>query len=335
MDIREPFSEGVYQDYTVSADVISAVVNQVGPDQVHSIIAYNYPWKGFKSLLMSYNSSNIKIIADCTEWYGWEGMGFARDLLRVLQTELRMRFYVPKSSGIICASQYLVNFYKNKNTFVWPFCLHDKHYFEPFISDIADKNERVFIYCGNPGVKIRKDLLNILVNAFYQVSLKGEAFQFKVVGISLEQYLANFPEDERQILALGKMIRFYGRKTREESLNLLASSHYSIFVRPNNRVSNVGFATKIFEAFCCGVPTITNDTSDNAVYIQDGINGYVTGSNDVTTLKEKIVSAIHLGGIEYEVMRGACRSNNPFDGARYAKKLKYFIDSSTNFGKTL
>jgi glycosyltransferase involved in cell wall biosynthesis len=38
-----------------------------------------------------------------------------------------------------------------------------------------------------------------------------------------------------------------------------------------------GFPTKFVEAITCGIPVVTNNTSDLQFYLKEGVNGYFLG----------------------------------------------------------
>ena len=95
----------------------------------------------------------------------------------------------------------------------------------------------------------------------------------RIVGITKEQYLEQNADDSANI---GKNnIIFLGRVSHEESVKIVSSSDYLIFLRERNRVSMAGFSTKFVEAATCGTSVITTDTGDLKQYISGMNLGYV------------------------------------------------------------
>ncbi len=111
----------------------------------------------------------------------------------------------------------------------------------------------------------------------------------------------------------------------ERALAELAGADFSVFFRPDNRVSQVGFPTKYVEAACCGIPTVTNRTSDLGRYLRDGDNGFLAATADPDAVLESLRKAVTLGAAELEAMKVRVRADNPFHYAHWTPAMAAFM----------
>ncbi|PCI05315.1 MAG: hypothetical protein COB78_01520 [Hyphomicrobiales bacterium] len=115
-------------------------------------------------------------------------------------------------------------------------------------------------------------------------------------------------------------IRFLGRIPHAEALDLMRSSDFLVFFRPDNSVSNASFATKYIEAATLAIPVTTNDTSDLGLYLKDRHNGFLTP--DISDVLQR---AVMFTPKERVHMKPICASNSPFDIPHWQKTASDFI----------
>ena len=249
------------------------------------VIAYNYPSVALHKLKRICRQRNIRIFADCTEWYQY---GFALSVRRIallFDTFFRMRVVQKKLDGLIVISQYLQKYYEAHVPLVVLPPLVDKT--EPKWSgteSVAGSDGIHLAYAGSPGAK--KDKLDVIVHALEKSG--NSHIVLHVVGITAEEYLKSYRKDEALVAALqtaGKLI-FYGRVPHTEALEIVKNADYTIFYRKISKMTMAGFPTKFVESISCGVPVITNRTSDLAQYVRDGINGILL---DTVRFEEELV----------------------------------------------
>ncbi len=240
-------------------------------DEVVAIVAYNYPAIALNSLRRYCRSKNIRLIADVTEWYSVKGASLPYQVIKGMDSYLRMCVLQPRLDGVIAISRYLENYYKETTNTV----------FIPPLTDLSEekwqqKTERAedgklsILYAGSPGRN--KDKLNLILRALQ--GCDAGRFRFTIIGITEEQYLTYYPEDAALLKSLSQSVSFLGRKTHTEVIRELAASDFSLFYREITRVTTAGFPTKFAEAITCGTPVLTNKTSDLAEYLVEGQNGY-------------------------------------------------------------
>lgn len=324
-DIRHPDKKTKYPSYLNNIDSVKAVLNKYDIAKVSAVIAYNYPYFALWKLIKFSKKNRIKIIAECTEWYGFEGRKIFRNIWRMFQTEVRMRYLAHKAGNVICASHHSKQHFSNCNTLILPFVIDsdDPKWHVP--ARETGSMPRRFIYAGSPGIGMSKDYVHLVVNAFTDVKQAGYDFEFEVVGITEEQFLNSFPGFDEKINFLADHIHFLGRITHQEVIKKVRQSDFFVFLRPENRVSQFGFPTKLVEAFSCGVPTITNSTSDIGLYLKNNENGFLLTGPDVVELRIAIINALNLDDDKLRSMKNHLFENNPFCFENFKQPVREFF----------
>lgn len=253
--------------YSIS-DFISVYNSFQNP--IYAVVAYNYPGIALGRLLHFCRKNGIKLYADCTEWYGFVGINPFVKIITGIDSFIRMELVQPRVDGMIAISRYLEDYYKKK---VKTICV-------PPLTDLDDdkwcehsvtNNEKMqILYAGSPGK--HKDKLNKIIESIYDAQL--DSIVFRIIGITKEQFLEYYPEDEHIIKDLDNIVIFMGRQPHDLVIHYLKQSDFSMFYREITRVTMAGFPTKFSEAITCGTPVITNRTSDLAEYLREGENGY-------------------------------------------------------------
>ena len=312
-------------DYTKKCDSVCFVLEKLGVQNVKAIIAYNYPPVGLNKIIKYSKNNNIKVILDSTEWYGFEGKGLIRNLIRYFATQYRMRYLAIKAKNIICASSYLSKFYNNLNTTLLPFSINQESSKWKYFQISKPNSPRIFLYAGSPGVGMSKDLIHLMVDSFYRLKKSNQSFKFVIVGITEKQFLDFFPTYLEKLTYLVNNIKFMGRVSHAETLNLVNNADFSLLLRPYNRVSNIGFSTKIVESMSLGTPTIANVTSDIDKYVLDGNNGYIIRSLNIDDIEKKIYEAINVSDEKLEILSSNCINKNPFNIENYKNSMSKFL----------
>jgi len=325
-DIRQPFKNGKYAPYTKSIASIEAVVKHIGTEKVKAIIAYNYPALALHKLVTYSRKNGIAPVSDCTEWYGWEGTHLLRNIRRFVDTRYRMHFSAKRAANIICAGSYLESFFKDYNTVSWPFCVNTELERWKLSDTVAVHHPRVFVYSGSPGMGMSKDKINLIIEILYDLKLEGKNFKYIVLGITKVQYLEHFETHEKMIEFMGESIEFKGRVPHTEALSTLKNADFSLFIRPDTRVSHAGFPTKVMEAFTSGIPTIANATSDIPKYVKNTINGFIFKSSDAEDIKATLLESLEMSDEALLAMKLQCREENPFAIENFKKSVGEFLD---------
>jgi len=105
----------------------------------------------------------------------------------------------------------------------------------------------------------------------------------------------------------------------------LRGADFSVFFRRRNRVSEVGFPTKYAEATTCGIPVITNSSSDLAEYLRDGVNGILVEEATARAIESALRRAATMGRLEVEGMKEAMRSDKAFCIDAWQERMAAFM----------
>jgi glycosyltransferase involved in cell wall biosynthesis len=81
---------------------------------------------------------------------------------------------------------------------------------------------------------------------------------------------------------------------------------------------NFGFPSKVAEAFCMGVPIISNGYSDIALYLKSDCNGVLVDEDNVQSLRDCLIHCENTSDSDRQAMREEARKTGE----------KFFSDSA-------
>lgn len=284
------------------------------------VIAYNHPAFALNKLVSYCKERGIKVVSDCTEWYTPEGNAIKK-AIKGWDTQKRMTDVHLRMDGVISISRYLHEYYSKRGvkSLLLPPLVDIQSEKWSIINDsrLEEPNEIVLTYAGSPG---HKDALDRLVSI---VSELAEHFRirFEVIGLNREQFIKVY-DYKREI---SKSIHFNGRLSHEDTLKLLSSSDFQIFIREDNITTKAGFPTKFVESISAGVPVLTNLTSNIGDYLSTGLNGYPLDVTSDDALKLSLVSVFQqsresINAVKHRINR------NTFDYRNYISQIQQFLN---------
>lgn len=289
--------------------------------KVKYIILYASPCVSlFNNLIIKFcKKNNIKVIVIIVDWMGYTGNNLVLKCVKKIDNWYRIKKLNKKADLIIAISEFLYNYYKEKNKNV---------ILIPPINDIQiDYNETKskcikLIYMGQPfsdkKYKISrekfKDRLDLIIEA---LSKNGADFVFDIYGLTKEDYLFQVPEHENLIT---NKINFKGRVEHNLIMKNINKYDFSIFVRENTLSNQAGFPSKLSESISCGVPVITTNTSDITKYIKNGKNGFII--QNMENLNEELDKILKMEKKKIEEIRRYTYKNNYFNYRNYIDIIK-------------
>ena len=314
------FRSGV--DHFVSARSFLRRLNLVEWDRLAAVICYPGPSALVWRLMRLCRRRRVPFVLDIVEWYDPSHTPFGRFGPFAFDSELRMRCLYRRAGKLICISSYLARQYAAKGcrvlrvppligpTMQWKGG-HEEHEQSGQCITLA--------YAGSPG---RKELFAEIVTAVQSTRRRGINVQFSVVGVTEGEMIRML---ERSALMDG--IRCFGRVPRDAALQVVASSDFSVILRPQERFANAGFPTKFVESLSLGVPVIANATSDLAEYLVDGREGYLLAEPTASALEHALARAGERTPEQRSQMRMAARLRfeESFDARKYAGVLAEFL----------
>ncbi len=306
---------GLLRKMTSIKQIIS-VIEEI--NNLDLIIVYNYPSIALMSLSNYCRKHDIKIASDCSEWYSGKDYNFPMSILSSVDSCLRMRLVQKNLDGIIVISSYLQNYYsKCKNVISIPPLVdisdskwnQNKYHF--------DENKLNLVYTGNLGRS--KETFFPIIEAIDK-SINQKRIVFRVVGATKEEFLQICPNAEDRLDRMKDSIIFYGRVSHTESLRILRSSDYIIFLRDRNRVTMAGFSTKFVEALSCGTPVITTNTGDIMQYVNKLDCGYIIDDEHPLSL------LLNKDTAELKSKKNSIKNTELFDFRQYVAVFKKWIN---------
>lgn len=315
-----PKSNKEWFRYLTNINSIVMIINQY--DEVKALITYNYQAIVLYRLRNYCYKYNIKIIADCTEWYSLKRSNIVFSIIKGFDSFLRMRVIQKHLDGLIVISKYLENYYRHCRNIVRIPPLVDLNEEKWDIVPSKVNNDKIrFVYSGNPGKY--KDKINLLVEELFNLKDYND-YVFNVVGITKEQYTYYYPDHKEILIILGERINFIGRISHLESLKYLKNSDFSIFIRENTRLTKAGFPTKFVESVSCGIPVITTNTSDLNGYLTEAENGFFIDCNNWNIEKVFMMKRDEIYSMKSKCK---CKLGKTFDYKNYISKVRNFMGS--------
>ncbi len=277
------------------------------PD-IKFIFAYNLHALPLARLLRLAKKKGIRLISDCTEWYGHKFSIQPTKFIKWLDTLLCMCGYHKKCDGMIAISNYLRDYYQKhiKSIIVLPPLVDLSD--EKYSGEKRENKTTTLVYSGSPAAS--KEALGEVVKCLNK--FKNLNFKLRVVGVTRERFVEIYgiePNDQK--------IDFLGRVSHIEALTEVKKADYSVIIRPRTRVTMAGFPTKFAEAISCGTAVIANDTSDLSSYLRDNKNGYIVSLEDLEKDLYEIISSGEKPLVE----------NDTFDYKNWVLNFEEFINN--------
>jgi len=234
-----------------------------------------------------------------------------------------MRFASFLADGILVISRYLENHYKDKNTARLP----------PLVDRAAQKwpdrvpqpeGPREFTTYGI--ANRNKEYLGLLLESLRSFK-ESHPFKLNVLGVTEDEMLGVFPEYRQLFMDLRTNIVFFGRISNARCIEIINRSHFMIFIRYANRVTQAGFPTKFVESISSGTPVITNRTGDLADYYgRAAFLGILIGETSRAGVDAALKEAFDMDEATIRTKKEACLSSGLFHYEEYAGRLRELLD---------
>ena len=310
---RYPNSFITWRKYLLGYD---ASILEIERYQPQIVVLYNHPAFAIEHIAKFCHRKNIKVIADITEWYEPQGNPIFK-AIKGFDTDRRMRKSHLKLDGLICISQYLFDFYKDKvsNVINVPplVDINQDKWHQQKISDIDSIR---IVYAGSPGSN--KDRLDLILRGMDEiVPALNYTVKFDIIGMSEEQYKKTWNDG----VAHG-YVTFNGRLPHNKVIKKLLDADFQIFLRPDTLPNRAGFPTKFVETITSGTLPITNLSSNLSQYLRDGENGFVINSLAPEDIEFTLKKALQLSKQDINIKKDSLLPNI-FDYHNYI----YVIDA--------
>ena len=323
---------GWFKRKTVCKKIIAQLEEIDREKKISHIITYQSPTYAvvLKTIAVWCKNNRVAYIVNCADLPVFDSQPLVRRVVMKWNWRTIHQINKQRADGIIAVSRYIEAFYSKrgqKSIVVPP--LFDENAYQ---WNVTTRNGVVsFIYAGTPFINLNKrvnpkgmkDRLDKIVDLFLALTEKGIAFAFQIVGITKEEYTVAVPR-HKKVLETNDQIRFLGRLSHIQTLELVSNADYSINFRDLNEMTKAGFSTKIVESISVGTPIISNDVGDVSLYLEEGVSWIrLTGDNQKDC--KQLADLTFLSAEERTKNKAVTKQKRVFSIDRYIQTMKTFL----------
>ncbi len=288
------------------------------------IILYN-AFRGWSVKMMRYcNNRNIRLANDITEWYNRNDLYW----FMWISYWYNMNFTQKKIKNKILISKYLLNYYEGTNNIlIPPLCdLYDSKW-NRTITDLRLSAFKgiTLIYAGTPG---KKDDVHTVINVVSRLLFKDYKIRLLLLGFDYASYVEL---NKTKLISQNfhPNIIFLGKVSQDLVPAYYKNADFMVLLRKANKKNTAGFPTKFVEAFCSGIPVITNNTSDLSDYVKDGMTGFLSDDNSFASLYKTLVEKVlPLSQNKIKLMKEAViKERTSFHYQTYISRFEVFLNN--------
>lgn len=303
--VKYPVSVKEWLIRMITIKPIIDVIHKYGKENIHSIIATDYEVIALIRLIKYCHSNNIRLIADNVEWYGKSRLKFPINIVKNLDTKIRMEYVYPRLKYMICVSKYLYDYFSNKVPHIVqiPVTIDESDLKWSKVLPYQGNEILTIGYAGHPGLTCDKERIDWLIRAICELNEEGVACRLITAGFD-KSIVEDYAPDLKDLKFYERCIQYLGKLSHIECLNMIATCDFSAIVREDKRVTKAGFPTKLSESFGCKTPVITTKSSNVADYIVEFNNGFIIERfsyrctkktiKDISRLSKKNIFIMHM-----------------------------------------
>lgn len=312
-------------NFIFSGDNALKIINHM-KNETDIIIAYDTPLFFTGKIVKLCKRKSIPFIYDITEWSDANEFPGDKYAPPYWINTLNMYLNRGRVKNKIVISSLLNEFYNKSNNIIIPPLVDADEEKWINLKEVLPAFDGIrIVYAGSPG---KKDLLEIMVEAFISCLKKEMKLQFVIVGVR-EQDVTHY-KNFTDLSSFKNNIVFCGRVAQTIVPSYYHSSDFSIIIRESTRKNNAGFPTKLAESLMAKCPVILNYTSDISKYISDGYNGIVVNDFSSEELEKKISYISQLGRENINVLK-----NNAFQTALEKFNYVNYVEAMRDFFEKL
>lgn len=247
-------------------------------------------WK----IISNISNKSFKLISEMSEFLDILQNNKGNILQRRAEKEKKIFFesiYINKIDGLVLMTKTLMNHYNNFDSF--PSLLH-----LPMTVDLQRFNKKPDVlpelekpYIAFVGVMDdAKDGINILINAFSQISEEYHELKLYLVGgwnYDTPSHLSRIKE-----LDLENRIKWLGEYPRDMIPSILCNAKILTLPRPDSKQAQGGFPTKLGEYLATGVPICATSVGEIPDYLIDNESVFFAEPGSVDSFANSLRNAL-------------------------------------------
>lgn len=305
-----------------------SILEKVGMESVFAIVDMDIAFLAKSRLRKLAGKNGIRYIVDTMDWIPKSERSFPSNLVKDLDTWVRMKRQNVKAGNVICVSRFLDDYYRQRGcNCIQLGVLIDKRGEKWKSSFTYQPNKPLrLVYAGSPGSIGYKERIDWVVKAVCELGEEGIGLAFQILGITREQFLKHCPEFQDREFFMNHIV-FEGRVPHEDCLQAVRAADFSVLIRENKFEMNAGFPTKLAESLACGTPVMATDTSNILDFIGQGEEiGVVPSRISYDCTKETLRRICGFSQERLREMHQNCLNFSKLDCNQYVAQFEAFLD---------
>lgn len=308
----------------VGVENIKRVIEYLGVDNCQCIIAMDYFSIALSRLHLYCRTKKIKIVHDTVDWFSKSDYTFPKNIIKDLDTLIRMKILNKKVKRMITISTLLKDIYEKdvEKVIRIPGVYYTSE--KKSKKNFKDSHVRTISFVGSPGLKCEKEKIDWLIKAVNKSNLVNPKLKLLIVGIDKDTLIINRPDLIDEIES-NENVLLLGRLDHSECIEVIKKSDFTTIIRENNLLSNAGFPTKLGESFAYGTPVLATPTSDICDFLIDDY-GILTSDCSYESVEESIFEIANMDDTKIIHMNEVIRCNNPLSYEKYISFLREVVE---------
>ncbi|OIQ27500.1 MAG: hypothetical protein BM564_12055 [Bacteroidetes bacterium MedPE-SWsnd-G2] len=237
---------------------------------------------------------------------------------------------LPYYDGLVCISTAIKDYGQkfNPSTIRIPI-LTNPDLKKEFSNNIYSNKETFNIGFSGSIHPVKENLLNFF-NVLGQLKSNNCTFQLNLCGLIEKDHQTLLLEKTASKLNINDCIHYFGMLNQKELSTFLSQQQLLIIPRGFTLQNNYGFSTKLSDYLDHSKPVLVTDVSDNKLFIEDNVNGFLVPPDDNSKMFEKLKFIIsNYNELEEEIKVNAnTTSRQSFYYKNYSEVLRNFFFKS-------
>jgi len=228
-------------------------------------------------------------------------------------------------SGLICISTAIQKYGMKYNNHTLRVPILTDPFNKVETSNLAYADNAKFNIGFSGSIKPFKENLENFKQVLSNLGEQGYNIQFNLCGPVdpvYKKYLFDIPKESSNITMV-----YHGNLNTKELNTFLSQQDLLVIPRGYTLQNHYGFSTKLSDYLNQKKIVLLTDVSDNALFIEDGINGFIVPPDDNDSMQTKLAYIIdNFEGISKTICANAEKTSiNSFYYKNYAEDLKNFL----------